>query len=118
MYKIAWSDDDHTTVYIEFEGKWQSDELNAAEHRLHDMLSNVGHSVALVVNIPHPRPIPMAVLEGMRRLLDFHHPNRGDVVVVTEPRHLPAFQEVIRRTFGGSLPPHLTLSDNLDTSKA
>lgn len=114
IHESSWANDQRTAAYMAFDGPWQSDEFADAERSLHEMLSEVGHPVAIVAHLVQPQPISMEMLPQIRSFLSLNHPNRADVVVVAPGRVLAAIQEMVRRTFGGQLPPHLHFVGNLD----
>ena len=97
MHETNWASEQQKAIYIEFGGKWQQQEFTDAERTVHQMLSKVGHSVGVVVNITEPRPLTMDLVRQMREFLSLGHPNRGQVILVTPAGYQEGFQEVIRR---------------------
>ncbi|MEM6284175.1 MAG: hypothetical protein AAF787_18430 [Chloroflexota bacterium] len=114
MYKSKWTNDDQTTVVVQFSGVWEVEDFEQAEHDLLTILSEVGHRVIVVVNITDPRPISMHVLENVRNLINVKHPNRDRVVMVAPDRFLQGMQQVIVRAFGGNAPRHLQFASDTD----
>ncbi|MEL6150944.1 MAG: hypothetical protein AAFU54_20815 [Chloroflexota bacterium] len=117
MYEAKWANENHTAVFVEFNGVWEVDDFERAEHDLTTMLSEVGHRVSVVVNITEPRPISMHVLENVRNLITVSHPNRDRVVMVAPDGFLQGMQHVIVRAFGGNAPRHLHFASDLDSAE-
>ncbi len=117
MHETNWASEQQKAIYIEFGGKWQQQEFTDAERTVHQMLSKVGHSVGVVVNITEPRPLTMDLVRQMRELLSLGHPNRGQVILVTPAGYQEGFQEVIRRAFGGSVPDHIRFADSIQQAE-
>jgi hypothetical protein len=118
MFNTRWANDQQTAVFVEFSGTWEADDFTHAEHELITMLSEVGHGVAVVVNITQPRPISMSVLGEVHSFLTVKHPNRGKMVMVAPDGFLPGLQQVIMRMFGGDTPVHIHFTNTLDHANA
>jgi hypothetical protein len=112
--QATWANDQQTAVYLEFTGAWQPEDFTRAQSDLTAMLSDVGHSVAVVVNIVDPRPISMNVVGEMQHLLNMQHPNRDKIVVVAPAGFRRGLEEIVRRSFGGNLPAHVRFATDLD----
>jgi len=117
MYEANWANNQQTAVYLAFEGAWGPDEFVDAEHALSDMLSEVGHSVSVVVHLAEPQPISMEMVPQIRNFISLEHPNRSQVVMVVTPDYLPGMSELVRRSFGGEVPAYLHFVSTLDEAE-
>ena len=118
MHEANWTNDQQKAIYLEFGGNWQQQEFTDAERNLHHMLSQVGHSVSVVVNITEPRPLTMDLVRQMRDFLSLGHPNRGKMVLVTPTDYRQGFEEVVRRTFGGTTPAHIRFANDVEQARS
>jgi hypothetical protein len=114
MHQATWANDQKTAAYFVFEGAWGPDEFADARDKLNDMLSEVGHAVSVVMHLTEPQPISMEMLPQMRGLISLDHPNRQQVVLIVAEEYMTAMRELVRRVFGGQLPPHLHFVTSID----
>lgn len=114
MYEATWADDKQTLVYMAFEGVWQPDEFAEARETLHDLLSEVGHQVSVVLHLVQPQPIAMEMVPQIRELVGIDHPNRAQMIIVAPDMFLGGVSEVVRRAFGGNEPTDLSFAPSLD----
>jgi hypothetical protein len=114
MYEATWADDNQTLVYMAFEGVWQPDEFTEAHTTLHDLLSEVGHEVSVVLHLAQPQPIAMEMVAQIKNLVSIDHPNRARMVIVAPDAFLNGVREVVRRAFGGDQPEAVYFAHSLD----
>ena len=117
MPQTKWSNDDQTTVYIEFSGQWQPHEFTDAQQQLQKLLDEVGHSVSVIVNILEPRPLPMDTLKELSNFLSMSHPNRREVIFIISQSFSKGFHEVLRRLFAGELPDYVHITYTIDEAE-
>lgn len=114
MYEAQWANEQQTTVYLAFEGAWQSDEFADAAKNLNEMLSEVGHTVSVVIHLTEPQLISMEMVPQIRNFISIEHPNRDQMILVAPDGFLQGVSEVVRRAFGGVQPPYLHFATSLN----
>lgn len=113
MYDAAWISEQQEAIYVTFEGKWQPDEFFDLNHDVHQMLDQVSHAASIVIHITQPRPISMEMITQIRNFLSLEHPNRNQFLIIAPETYLAGVTEIIRRSFGGEVPPYIYFSARL-----
>ena len=116
-YDIQWTNETRAAVYLVFNGGWNVDEWTDAQHVLGKMLSEVGSPVSIVLHLAEPRTLPMNIIHQIRDTVSLTHPNRANTVMVVPPPIIPAFKEIMRRSFSGTMPDYIAIIDSLDDAK-
>ena len=117
MSQSVWANNDHTTIYVELENGLTADAIVHTERNLREMMGEVGHPVATVINVIDRHLIAMETLRALHKFLSYNHPNRAMMIMVVPDGMREGIQEMMQRSFGGSLPSNVGFGATLDDAE-
>jgi hypothetical protein len=83
---VQWDNDEKTIVRQEYQGVWTWDDYFTALHESDELVASVEHCVDVIVNMrPGILPKNGAAMSNARSAMRSGPPNRGLVVIVTNP---------------------------------
>lgn len=105
-----WLDDDRTIVRFNYDGNWEWEEAFQVVNTGNEMMKQVDHPVAVVVDMTNGQQLPPNPLQNIQKLSRGRgqHPNDSGITVFLNAEVLTkAMQDVLEMT-GAQLPPGLS----------
>lgn len=96
---VRWFDERHNAILYTFQSPWDWDDYYAISGIAGEMFRDVGHKVAIIIDLTSSTGLPPGALTHLRRGINKEYDNRGTVILVGMNRFVQSMSSMMVRLF-------------------
>lgn len=94
---IGWGQADKSYILVEFSAKWEWREFYHTVKQLHFLLDSITQTIPIIVDFSGTKHLPRGVLTHFPAVIQYDHPNRGQIYFVGTNTVLRAIGRMVAR---------------------